>query len=210
MASRVGVVMQEMLPAGPGALRRPAHHVHRLQNAVHRAGVGGEDDGVARLHADHRLVDHRGGGVGGGHQPRHDPHRHADVDGAFFRVFRQNPVGFLVLDGVVEGEGGEAVFQLLIRLSAEARLLHRHIGQPLGVLRRGRRDGRRYFVQLPLAHARQDPLGLSGLLEQLSRLLNGLQILVQMVHLALFGGGGKPPPQPVEKPLGFSTGCRTF
>jgi len=24
-----------------------------------------------------------------------------------------------------------------------------------------------------------------------------------MVHLALFGGGGKPPPQPVEKPLGF-------
>ena len=174
---------------GPRPLRRPAHHVHRLQNAVHRAGVGGEDDGVARLHTDHGFIDHGGGGVGGGHQPRHNAHRHADINGALLPVFRQDAVGLFVSDGLIEGGGGKAVFKLFILFFAEARLLHRHVGQPPGVFPGGCGDGRRYFVQLLLAHTRQRPLCLLGLPEQLSCLLNGLQILVQMVHLVLSGGG---------------------
>ena len=119
------------LPGGLG------HHLHRLADALDGAGVGGKDDGVARLHTDHGLVDDGGGGVGGGHQPRHDTNGHPDVDGPLLLVLGQDAVGLFPLDGVVEGEGGKAVLDLLVLRLAVARLLHRHLGQPPGVLRPG-------------------------------------------------------------------------
>ena len=195
----------------PRLLRRPADHIHRLLDAVGRTGMGGEHDGVARLHADHGLVDHRGGGIGGGHQSSHHTHRHADVHRPVLLVFCQDAVGLLVLDGLVQGHRREAVLDLLVLLPAKAGLLHRHIGQPPGVLGPGPGDGCRDGVQLLLSHDGQGPLGLSGLGQQIPDLLDRSQIFIKF-HRITPPWDGEPPPSPPRQrrlpPRRRHSGCR--
>ena len=65
------------------------HQAHGLLRGVLGRRMGVKDHGVARGdHAD-GVVDDRGGGVGGGHQPRHNAHWPADINGALLPVFRQ-------------------------------------------------------------------------------------------------------------------------
>ena len=117
----------------PRRLRRPAHHLHCLQNTLHCAGVGGKNDGIARLHADHGLIDHRGGGIGGWYQPGHDPHRHPDVNGPLLAVLGQDAMGLFVLDCVVQCDSGKAVLDLLVGFEPKPGLFHRQPRQTSGL-----------------------------------------------------------------------------
>ena len=174
---------------GSRPLRRPAHHVHRLQDAVYRAGVGREDNGVARLHTDHGFIDHGGGGVGGGHQPRHNAHWHADINGALLPVFRQDAVGLFVSDGLIEGGGGKAVFKLFILFFCRSPSPPPPCRPAAGrVPRRLRRWPPLFCPAAPGSYppASSVPAWPAGA-ALLS--LEWIAILVQMVHLVLSGGG---------------------
>ena len=152
-------------------LRRRGHAPRRLQRAALGAGMGRKDDGIARLQRDHGLVDHRGGGIGGGHDSGDDAHRHPHVPDLARLILAQNAHGLLLPDGLVDLPGGEAVLLGLVLRIAKARLLPGEPAQLRRVPLPRLGDGGDDAVNLCLGHLRQARLGFVGFLHQASHLL---------------------------------------
>ena len=92
-----------------------------------------KDDSVTRLEDDHRLVDDRRGGVGGGNDAHQQANRLGDGDDLILLVGVDNANGLLVADLLIEQGAGDMVLVHLVANLAKARLLDSHAGEHLGV-----------------------------------------------------------------------------
>ena len=119
-----------------GGTRLDGSLVHELDG--HTRALGGsrvrrEDDGVARLEGDHRLVDDRGGGVGGGDDAHQQTNRLGDGDDLVLLVGIDNADGLLIANLFVEQGAGDVVLVHLVANLAKACLLDGHAGKHLSV-----------------------------------------------------------------------------
>ena len=119
-----------------GGTRLDSCLVHELDGHTRALGGSGmrrEDDSVTRLEGDHRLVDDRRGGVGGGNDAHQQTNRLGDGDDLVLLVGVDNADGLLVADLLIEQGAGDMVLVHLVANLAKARLLDSHAGEHLGV-----------------------------------------------------------------------------
>ena len=98
-----------------------------------RAGMRADDDGVAGLEGDQRLVDGGGSGIGGGQNGRHHAHRHADFDDLFFGQFAQDADGLHAAHAARQPVAVQQILDVLVFGVAVAGLFDGQIGQAFGI-----------------------------------------------------------------------------
>ncbi len=114
---------------GPGFDRRLQHNPRRLNRAILGPWVGRKDNPVAGLEGNQRLKHRRGGGVGGGHNAREDPHGFGNALDPKGFVFLNDAAGFLVFVLVVDKFGGEVIFDHLVFDHPHPGFHNGHFGQ---------------------------------------------------------------------------------
>ena len=147
-------------------------------DALLGGGMGGEDDGVAGLQGDERLVDDSGGGVGGGHHTGDDADRHGDLDHLVDLVFFKDADSLHVLDAGIDLLCGEQVLGLLVGSLAVAGLFVSHLGQFFGMSDADFGNGFDDSVDAILAKLRVLSLSGTGGTHKGTSFLYGQQILV--------------------------------
>ena len=147
--------------------------------------MGADDDGVACLEGNERLIHDGGRRVCRRNQRRNNAHRHADFSQAALGDLTQHADGFHILDVLIGHFAAKQVFQHLVLPDAKAGFLDCHFGKPLRFFLTGLRDGLDYGVYALLRERRK--FGLRGLClgDKVPDLLNGLQILIKFQCVCL-------------------------
>ncbi len=109
-----------------GGFSRRAQDLHRALARPHGERRRSEDDGIAGLRGDDRLVQHGGGGVGDRGDGQDDADGFGDTDDAVFDILLDDSDGLLVLEVVVEKLGRHVVLDYLVLEDTEPGLLDRH------------------------------------------------------------------------------------
>src|SRR5712692_2504792 len=169
------------------AQRCTAHHVGRFANAADRRRVRAQDDGVAGLDGNQRLVDRRRSRIRGRNHRGDDAYRRGDFEDALFFVLAQDSHGAHAADGAVHVHRAQAVLDDLVGDVAVAGLFHR---QPRERLRGSRGcfgAGVHNGVHLLLGKCGKFFLGFDGAGNRFPRFLNGDEVAVaQTQALNLF------------------------
>ena len=159
-------------------MQRFLDDLHGAADALLGGGVRREHDGVASLQRNERLVDDRGGGVGG----RDDARDHADGNRDFHDlvdlVLAEYAHRLHILDAGVDLLAGKQVLDLLVLGLAVAGLFVGHDSQRLGLGGRGFGNGLDHRVDAFLPQLRKLGLGGTGGAHQGTGFLDGQQILV--------------------------------
>lgn len=105
------------------------HDLRGGDGAVHRVGMGGENDGVAGLQRQHDFINGSGGRVGSGGNGGDDTLRGCNLFHAIGLVFGNDTAGLLIAHVVPDMLRGILILGDLIHNDAVAGLLAGHLGQ---------------------------------------------------------------------------------
>ena len=145
----------------------------RFADAVQRRRVRGEDNGVARLDGDLRLVKRGGGRVCARDEPCDHTDWNSDCTQPLRLVAGKLADGLHVLDVLIDAAAGKDVLDDLVLHVAKAGFLVRHLRQTTGVTHTGVGDRADDPIHLLLCHACKLALRRLSGFNQLANLLHG-------------------------------------
>ena len=158
------------------------HQRSSLQGALQCRGMGGEDNCVTSLDRDHGLVNRSRSGVGGRNDTHDQTHGISNFHHLVHGILMDDAGALHILDVIIYDRGCHVVLVGLILNLTKTGLLNCHLCQHHSVFLCDTNHVLQNFVNLLLRIIRQ-LIGCDlAQTSQITRLLNGLQIIIKVLH----------------------------